>query len=128
MPEQGKIGNGRELDGSIFKGSVVETDCTGCNYDIAGLYVKIDSAAGSGADESIGTAHMKFFNSDGSGRTADSGGTDGNFFAKKIAGVKVIFAVIGNLFCIVKICGDGFNSSGVTGDNAIAADVTLFAT
>ena len=71
---------------------------------------------------------MKFFNSDGSGRTADSGGTDGNFFAEKIAGVKVIFAVIGNLFCVVKICGNGFNSSGVAGDNAIAADVSFFAT
>jgi hypothetical protein len=71
---------------------------------------------------------MKFFNSDGSGRTTDSGGTDGNLFAEKIAGVKVIFAVIGNLFCVVKICGDGFNSSRVTGVNAIAADVSFFAT
>jgi hypothetical protein len=69
---------------------------------------------------------MKFFNSNGSGRTADSGGTDGNFFTKKISGIKVIFAVISNLFRVVEICGDGFNSSGVTGDNAIAAYVAFF--
>ena len=68
-----KVRNSRELDWGIFKGSVLKADCAGCNNDIAGLNIKVNSTAGSGANKGIGTAFVEFFHCNGSGRTANSG-------------------------------------------------------
>lgn len=122
-----EIRNRGIFDGSIFHGGVFIADGTGRNDDIVGFYVKVDAAAGSGADKSIGTALVEFLHGDGGGRSADSGGAGGYFFSEEVSGPDVVFTVLGNLFRVVKIGGYGLDSSGIAGKNAIAADVSFIA-
>ena len=122
-----KIRNSGELDGRIFKGGVFIANSAGCNNNVVRFYFKGNAAAGSGTDKGIRAAHMKFFHGDGSGRSADTGGTGGYFFTKKVSGPDIIFAVIGNLFCVVKIRSNGFNPARISGKDAIAADFSFFA-
>ena len=60
-----QIGNCGILNGCVLKAGVLISYGTGCNYDITGLNVKVDSSAGTGSNEGITAALNQLFNCDG---------------------------------------------------------------
>lgn len=122
------------LDRNEFAPALVEAavilrrhvvDALGGHHHVAGLDVQIDTAAGAGADERVGTAFVELLHSDGSGGTADAGGAGGDLLPQQGAGPDVELPVIRDLLGVVKQGGDGRDPARVTGQDAVAADIPL---
>ena len=102
-------------------------DGAGGNDNIAGLHVQIDAAAGADTDESIRTDVVQFFHCDGGRRAADAGRADADLFSQQRAGVDIEFTVLRDVLGVVKQCGDGLAAAGIAGQDAVAADIALYA-
>ena len=115
----------RELNGGVLPAGVLIPDGAVGYHHVAGLDVQIDTAAGAGADERVGTAFVELLHSDGSGGTADAGGAGGDLLPQQGAGPDVELPVIRDLLGVVKQGGDGRDPARVTGQDAVAADIPL---
>ena len=58
---------------------------------------------------------------------ADAGGADGDLLAEQRAGVDVELTVLCDMDGVIKELGDGLAPAGIAGQDAIAADVALYA-
>ena len=118
-----EIRHGGELQGGVFQAGVLKADGAGCHHDVPGLYVYVNAAAGPRADEGVRAALVELFHGDGGGGPADTGGAGRHLLPQEGAGPDVVLPVIGHLFRVVKVRGDGGDPAGIAGENAIAADV-----
>ena len=123
-----KVGYGREFDGRIFKGGVLVANCTGGNYNVAGLNVKVNATTGSDADEGVCADCGKLLHGNRGGRTADTCGANRNLLSEQSSCVDVIFSVHTDMNGVIKVLCNFFTSSGVTGKENVATNVTYVAT
>ena len=96
----------RKFNRCIFLACAFHTDRSCCNDNITAFYAQIHSTAGSDSDKSICPTLYQFFQSDSSGRSADSGRSHADFLSVQIAGISYKFPLICNLYRIIKILGN----------------------
>ena len=98
-----------------------------CHHHIAAADIEINAAASAHTDEGIGTDGVELLHGDGSGRTADTCGADGDLLTQQRAGIDSILAVLCHKLRIVKMLGNGGAAAGIAGQQHIAAHIALCA-
>ena len=119
------IGHGGVFNGGILHGGMFKTDGAGCNYDVAGLHIQINTAAGAHTDEGVCADVVQLFHGDGGRGAANAGGAYADLLAQKGTGINIILTILCHMHGIVKELCNGFAAAGVAGENAVAAYVTF---
>ena len=117
--------NSREFDGCIFHRGVLVADGSGGYHDIAGHNVKIDTAAGTDADEGVSTDSGELLHSNSGRRAADTRRANADLLSEEGTRVNIILSVHTHVYGVVEVCGDALAASGITGEKYVATYVTL---
>ena len=91
-----KIRHRREFDGRILQTGMFITNRTCGHHNITGLYVQINSSAGTCPDKGIRSAVVKLFHGNGRRRPPDSGGGSGEAHPFVVSGYSPVFSVRGD--------------------------------
>ena len=115
------------LDGGVLPAGPLHSHRAGGHHHVAGAHVQVDAAAGAHPDEGIRADVVQLLHGDGGRRAADAGGADGDLLAEQRAGVDVELTVLCDMDGVIKELGDGLAPAGIAGQDAVAADVALYA-
>ena len=118
-----KVGHCGIFNGCVLQRGVLKPDGTGGNHHIAGFHIHMDTAAGAYPHEGICSNVYQFFHGNGGGRSADTGGANGNLLPQEGAGPDVVLPIHADVNRIIKMLCDGLTATGVAGQQHIAAYV-----
>ena len=123
----GKVSHRRELNRCIFQRRMLKADRAGGDHNISRQHIHGNAAASADPDKGIRADGRQLLHGDGSGRAADSRGTDADLLPQQSSGVDVVLPVHANMHRVVKIGSDGFTAPGVTRQEHIPPHIPLLA-
>ena len=115
----------RILDRSIFPARPLSSYRTGCNDQIAALYLCFNAAAGSDADKRMRTRFEQLFHRNRRRGTADTCRGHRNGLALQRSGIRHKFPAVRNQNRMFKICGDFFTPFRVSRQNDIFSNLPV---
>lgn len=117
------IGHGRELNGGVFPAGPLHTHRAGGDHHIVAAHIQLDPAAGAHPDKGVRPDLYQLLHGDSRGGAADPGGYHADLFSQQGAGVGHILPVGGHMDRTVKISGDLFAPTRISGQNAVATHI-----
>ena len=106
---------------------MLKTNRAGSHHHVPRLHIQRNAAAGSHTDKGIRANGDKLLHGNGGRGTANTGGADTDFFAKKRSRIDIVFPVLGDMDRIVKEARNCFTASGISGQKHIASHIPLLA-
>ena len=123
----GKVGDGRPLNGGVLPAGALHADGPGGDYHVAALDRQINSAAGAHPDKGMGPNISQFLHGNCGGGPPDAGGDHAHLLPQEESGPSDILPIGTHMDWTVEMLGDGLAPTWIAGENAVASHFPLSA-